>query len=886
MRSSKLLLTAMLVGTLTLLSFLANAQISYIPEEPWDEPLSSSHFYYANYGQMLDTKRKPADDVGLYTLNTPYHIWVLDDRISVSMKGQDTVHSDSTYRVDMSWTNPAPHADYGLYLDMATESEDHFNYYLPHLGDDGVTDVHGWGRMEYNSVAEGVHFQVYSNHNGFKCAYVVEPQGKIDEVEMTFEGQQQVWVDELGTLGIVTEGGVINLGKAEAFECDAEGKVVSDTWTPILTSEDDERVEIDPGSYNTDNYLVIVFAEHATRGANEPVDNVGWSSYWGGEKVDQFQAIASNASNFYIAGSTQSPNFPAVTGSNSTNAGLGFDVMILKVDDDIKPQWGTFIGGDIPTGLPNFSGARDEPTAIEVDANGDVFVAGFTESTDFPMLSSGSGYYDDVNDCNGSFCTDAFLLKLNYLNGLLEWSTFYGGDGSETFEGMELDADGNIYCVGDGDGNTPLETLTGAYNEASKGSGLIVKFDNTGDRLWATRFGSSNNQDLILDIQSDNAGGMYLCGETRADGFVDFPVIDPGVTPIGHLTPQGGKDGFIARLNGKDDLHWSYYVGGNLSGQNGGADILTAMDRNGSHNVIAVGHTTSQQPNFAPLQAAGSSAYFKGNRTIFNGGDLEAFLVETDTNGQVIWGTYFGTNGNEEVRDVHVASDGVVYVGGKAQGDSLAGSVSPAFGFFERSSTSGTPQLDEDGFIMAFSNTRQLIWKTYYGSGGLDALGNPTNGNVIESISALATTNANTLYTLGNTFNGTYTDFILVDYDPNSVLDYFQSTPALSGDISHAWGARFDVGGIQAVGVALISEDLKSLHVFPNPATQSIYVAMEAEGNAVIEVYDQQGRLVLVKTLDSRKSEQNRIDIHSLDAGIYILKERNSGEMAKFVVSR
>lgn len=875
-----------LIALLVLFSnSISIAQSPLIPDDPWDQEYNGNHHYFINYGQV-NYRGSALDPVpAFYTLNTGYNVWLLADKISFSSAGIDTTR-DSIYRIDVEWTNSMPYDNPGEWIDTSSATPYHYNYYLGHM-DSPATNVKGYGRVVYTDVSQGVDFQVFSNKNGFKCAYVAEPHADLGNVDMTFSGQKQLWVDSLANLGIITDGVSINLGQAYAYQCDATGEITSDLWTPGLGIVSGNIVKIDPGEYNPEDYLVVVFSENASRDDNDPVANIGWSSYWGDQYIDQFQAITSDTGNFYVTGSTTSPTFPEVAGANATQSGsTGFDVVTLKVDNNIVPQWGTFIGGDQYTGSSNLTEARDEPNAIQLDGDGDVYVAGFSEAEDFPVFQGNLTYLDDSNYCDSAgFCSDAFIAKLDGSNGQRLWISLYGDGGNESFEGLEIDANGNIYCVGIGSSNTPMEELTGAYNEQNKGSGLVVKFDDQGDLLWATRFGSSDNQDVIFDIVSDNAGGHYIAGQTAKDTANDFPIIDPGVTPIGSLTLSGGIDGFVARLDHNDDLDWSYFVGGlNLSG-NGGIDAVTAIDRKGSHNLIAVGKSNSTSITI-PMVNTGTS-HFRNVKTVFNSTDLESFLLEIDTTGKTIWGTYIGTNAEDEANDVHVAANGVIYVGGTAQGDSLTGGSLSAPGYFQRNATSGQSFVDRDGYILAFSESRELLWTTYYGSGGLDQQGNAVNGSAAERISALATTQDNTLYTVGNTQNGLFTDFILVDHNPNSIQDYFQMTPSglTAGDFAHAWGAQFDVSMITNLSVTEVSDENDFMQLYPNPAIDRLFIQLSGEDVNEFKIYNSSGQVMLVH---QRKATNGVIELNlsELNSGLYIIESTNTGKSAKFIVRK
>jgi hypothetical protein len=106
------------------------------------------------------------------------------------------------------------------------------------------------------------------------------------------------------------------------------------------------------------------------------------------------------------------------------------DAFIAEVNSSGDLLYSTYLGG---------SGV-DVGNAIAVDSSGSAYVAGYTYSTDFPVVG---GFQTAL----GGAC-DAFLAKLSPGGASLLYATYLGGSGADTASGVALDPSGNVYLSG------------------------------------------------------------------------------------------------------------------------------------------------------------------------------------------------------------------------------------------------------------------------------------------------------------------------------------------------------------------------------------------------------------------------------------------------------
>ncbi len=128
----------------------------------------------------------------------------------------------------------------------------------------------------------------------------------------------------------------------------------------------------------------------------------------------------------------------------------------------------TFLGG------PGGSSGEDRATALKVDGQGNILVAGETASSDFPTTT---GAYDETY--NGGLY-DAFVAKLSSNLNTLQAATFLGGSDDDSASALALDGQGNVVVAGE-TRSTDFPTTTGAYDATHNGpsDAFVAKLHGT-----------------------------------------------------------------------------------------------------------------------------------------------------------------------------------------------------------------------------------------------------------------------------------------------------------------------------------------------------------------------------------------------------------------------
>lgn len=258
----------------------------------------------------------------------------------------------------------------------------------------------------------------------------------------------------------------------------------------------------------------------------DPNGNLLSSTYLGGSGVDAGFGIAVDSTGIYVAGQTQSNNFPTVNPFQGTFNGVA-DAFISKLSPDgLRLIYSTFLGGT----------NNDAATAIAVDSSGSAYVTGFTSSTDFPVTP---GAFQTVY---AGGLTDAFIAKLSAAGNALVYSTYLGGTATDAANGIAVDAAGNANVVG-GTSSSDFPTanpVQGMYNGNT--DAFVTRLVPAGCAPFLSTYLGGHSTDIGTGVAADSSGNAFATGRTSSN---DFPV----TTGAFQGMTGGGFDAFVARLN-------------------------------------------------------------------------------------------------------------------------------------------------------------------------------------------------------------------------------------------------------------------------------------------------------------------------------------------------
>ncbi|MEM5785516.1 MAG: SBBP repeat-containing protein, partial [Candidatus Aenigmatarchaeota archaeon] len=698
------------------------------------------------------------------------------------------------------------------------------NYYLGHCPE-GVLNVESYRKIIVKGVYPGIDWvfrydEVGKLHHEFEItpgadANQIRMRVKWADVELSEDGKQIVLSTPVGK---ISDGELVSYSGGKGV--DVRYKII------------DGEIRYEVNGWNGLERLII-----------DPQVGLLWSTYYGGSYEDYGYSITTDATgNVFVTGYTRSTNFPLYNPGGGVyyqgTIGGSSDAFILKFSNSGIRLWSTYYGGS------NY----EYGNSITTDATGNVFVAGTTLSTNFPVYNPGGGvYYQGIYGGN----SDAFILKFSN-NGYRFWATYYGGSNEDYGNSITTDATGNVFVTGKTwstdfplykpGGGVYYQGTSGGYSDA-----FILKFSNNGYRFWATYYGGSGDDGGNSITTTDGSGNVFVTGTTAS---TNFPVYNPGGGVYYQGTIGGYYDAFILKFSNTGIRLWSTYYGGN----DGDYGISIATD--GSGNVFVTGYSWST--NF-PVYNPGGGVYYQGT----SGGGYfygDAFILKFSNTGIRLWSTYYG--GSDEDRGNSITTDGSgnVFVTGETMSTNFP-VYNPGGGVYYQGTRGGY----SDAFILKFSNTGIRLWSTYYG------------GNNSDKGYSITTDGSGNVFVTGWTQS---TDFPV--YNPGGGV-YYQGT--IGGGTYDAFISKLRGSsvGISPIG-SKVPVEFALKQNYPNPFNPVTNIEFDIPKREYVRVgiYDITGREVamIVNEELSAGSYRIRFDGSNLSSGIYFYQLR-AGEYIK-----
>ncbi len=390
-----------------------------------------------------------------------------------------------------------------------------------------------------------------------------------------------------------------------------------------------------------------------------------WANAIGRTSYDFGYSIVDASGNTYTTGQfAGTVDFdPGAGTSNLTSAG-GLDIFISKLDGSGNFVWAKTLGG---TGY-------DAGFAIVLDASGNVYTTGsFSGTADF---DPGAGTFNLT--ATGTF--DIFISKLDS-SGNFVWAKAIVATVRSYADFIAIDATGNVYTTGYFTGTADFDPGAGTFNLTPvNGDDIFIsKLDASGNFVWAKKMGGNSNE-FGVSITLDASGNVYTSGSFQ--GTADF---DPGSSTF-NLTPAGGWDNFISKLDSLGNFIWVKKMGGTANDE--GYSIKT--DAYG--NVYSTGYFNGTV-DFDPGA---------GTFNLSSAGSEDMFISKLDLFGNLIWAKKIGGSSRDFGGSIAIDASGDIYTAGNFQGTV---DVDPGAGVSNLTSVGHF-----DIFILKLDSSGSFVW--------------------------------------------------------------------------------------------------------------------------------------------------------------------------------
>ncbi|MCC6392503.1 MAG: hypothetical protein IT167_18020, partial [Bryobacterales bacterium] len=397
------------------------------------------------------------------------------------------------------------------------------------LGNDAQKWRYGvphFDRVKQREIYPGIDVVYHAAGGDLEYDFVVRPGARPEMIEMTWEGADQVGLDGEGNVVASTGEGKLILKPPLVYQTLRAKRMAVEARYRLSAGN---RIRLELGPYEKGHELVIDPAVTLATlfGATDWHDIV---------EVDAIAGLAADKDgNVYLARTLHFYESLPILGI-SKNGAIDSEIVIAKLDPSGSRllSW-TVLGGS----------STDTVAQMISDSFGNLYICGGTTSSDFPVLNA-------VQPTKANNAGNGFIAKLAADGQRLQYSTFLGGPGGSSLDGIAVDGSGAVYVTGTTVA-PDFPTTAGAFQRSPRGitDVVIAKISPDGSRLvFSTYFGGSG-EDISYGhpaIAVDGIGNAYFVVSTTSP---DLPV-----TPDAFRRENTGVDlrngpfkVFVAKLN-------------------------------------------------------------------------------------------------------------------------------------------------------------------------------------------------------------------------------------------------------------------------------------------------------------------------------------------------
>ena len=453
-----------------------------------------------------------------------------------------------------------------------------------------------------------------------------------------------------------------------------------------------------------------------------------WTKSAGGTNEDLSQSIAiDNKGNTYVAGYFSSSSLTIGTTSLSNSNPGSKHVFIAKFDSIGNLMWARSTGNyDIGYGL-----------SVTVDLQGNVMMSGSYNSS---SITFGSFM---LSNNGGSMYGLVFLVKYDSLGNVLWARSSSNTYSSNSMISICSDQSGFIYATGHfQDSSITFGTITLTNSSAPDQEVFLVKYDASGNAIWAKSFGGATH-DVGNSVAVDPVGNVFVAGYFASSSITigSNVLLNKG---------SGSSDIFIAKYSSTGTLLWAKSVGG------AAFDYINSLAVDNTGNAIIGGYFKSSSMDF------GNGVSLNNTTT----GYVKDFLVKFDGSGKAIWAkAASNSTTNDAINSVCADKFGNIYTTGYYESKTIK---------FDTITLTNAGSATQDIFITKNDNAGKVIWAKSVGGTGNDygkSICSDSKGNAFVTGEFMSSSISFDSFKLNNVSTGTNDVFVAKVFSNNNSTD-------------------------------------------------------------------------------------------------------------------
>lgn len=557
--------------------------------------------FIKNESQIEDSSVK------YYTNTFAGTVFISDSGITYALKNEKDSNKESLVKEQFIGARSAS-------VESMTASGTKVNYFGGSDKENWKSDMDTYQEVGYKNLYDHITLQLKAYGDNIEKVFLIEQGGDPGSIYIKVDGANKIGVNDKGELTIENDAGTLKMTRPIAYqEFDSERVDVE-----VAYELRDKAYGFKVGDYDK-NYPLII-------------DPLLASTFLGGNRNEWVNAISIDSSgNIFVTGFTESTDFPVTPGTYNTSQKGGGDIFVSKFNGDLTELLSsTLIGGS----------KKDTANALVIDEQGNIFIAGSSESSDYPVTEKA---YNKMHIGK----SNAFVTKLNNeLNQILS-STFIGGENEDTVAGMILDSSGNVIISGY-TSSIDYPTTERSYSKSHSGGKdvFVSKLSNDLSHLIVSTLIGGKRDELAQAMVIDSSGNIFVTGYTNS---FDYPTTEGTYQRMNMDSKNTSSinvnwhDVFVSKLdNNLTKLIASTYIGGK------GDDVVQDMSIDPGGNIFIIGYHLSDYPvTEGAYSKTGSIFISKFNNelnkllasTFFNGGSTERKnkeqVITVDSQGDV-----------------------------------------------------------------------------------------------------------------------------------------------------------------------------------------------------------------------------------------------------------